>query len=1678
MVLCKNSLIIIIPSLPELAPSAATSRAINTDKALPDRPTDSRGTGTAGRPRDANPNTQQLGQEQITDISPQSLLNSASRGGRNLPIINRPSPGQTEKGMGGVPVQGQLFPPIRSNTAPVVLQKPPKKSLKKDGKLVISKPVIRESSSQNLMSKIATVDLATAAKNDRERRAMQPTAAAIIRPATAAQPDSLKNPQVFKRKEVAATATTVSPDTKRTSALLAPDATSTAAQVSPGVEDLRRRSPGSMFKHEQNASTNSEVLPHIAATMISPPPRSIKRPSVVGSQLSTHSTAPIIPPQNPKRQSSKSPLRDGSSTRVFIDPNTPPAIPSPLRHPKPKWPSSTDMASPLVPRVKPLPMPFSKNHHDAGPAEEHGEPPIESRLPLLSHKGSVKRDIRPSRQRPQSPVPENHAPAKTPVQMRLMSGIPLNPRSRYAPGPGPGLDDTGYAVMFINGTDNANVGYAQKKQADAERDSVVHRPRPIPRKSAIYKAEFSVKLSPALYHHRRSRSGGSIELVRTSMASSSEMLSSIPPFPQPPRSASAVMVKNTSHELAKRYGFETPLTGLDQTSPTTHRGLATGGTTAPSTTTTSSSGKFHNESRRQSSPILPASELRQLSMVVAGDKERLSGATAVAPSRSPRQEATSTSLDMDEVDPIGNDGRETVVVMLDTASEGSHSARSTRNSNSDSVTPASWHRRVGDVCPTFSVRNAGRRSLRRVPPPTPLLLSKSTRSVLVAETQPSPLESPQHALDEIQQQLKRLELAVQDEGPDRRDEPGAEARDKQRRTLLENIEAEMGLQESHWLQIREGLAGRSPPSSRWTQAQTPASSDSNLPTPAPSPNKSAPAESEGESGSGRSGDVAGAGPWPRPRQNRPGDRKMESPRSPLDESAVLRRLRHSGGAGGVSITSDDASAGLGFVGGGGAQSRTEPGTPSTPSTPSSPAQNKRLLSARIRAVAHRLSSPTPPDSDESDAEAVENIDFNLIGPANFVTSPVQASFAQAGLTRTLGGSPSAYQPPHQPVSHWSIGSDATSVASQIIQSPGLAYETFASDTQLESLPDTSKFDSPTRIINDYKDDGTPTSGSSERNIFSLSSSSAQPIESSPRRTLAQKPPRKSKRITLLPDIPESPKPLENKRGTLGIFQFPWGETSDIATLQPQRIAYMAMPGTMASGVPLVQAPMLESQGYPTSFFDHYDDDDRSAAAADSDGSTGGYSDDDEDFDETTLWEIASLLKSDKIPSRDSLFPDYESARPPSRAGFSTEAPRVEDKVAEQDSATEKPLPSLPPAHPLWKKPVAVKVSRDDKWMPQPEKKVWRALLDANSQSLRAPLRKAEFTPITSNSLWKPVEKVTQQPKTRTIRLWEKPTQTSVPRPEHTKASEAAINQAGPAQLWTAPIIVPRVYKGLPQAPESWNKYLTQKVKSERAKPRAAKETPIKSSSLWNTLNQTTKQNMTPEQALSTPPTSLPLPQSPSTMHQLWTPPPKLPEEHTPGLFSLSHIRHNYRTSPNKPAALETQRKLRIDARPLQPLRSNSLWSRAAVSRILAPPSPPNWLALSLQQQRPISPASASVADSDVSDASSAYSEETETSTLASQTPHRKRAAAAAATTVAEKEELDATLQEALASRRPLAEPAEDKLFFDVTTAHPVFAVDVLHITSDTCHPAATGYLHSVINGAPRKKARVVARNAM
>ncbi|KAM0668909.1 hypothetical protein ACQRIU_002471 [Beauveria bassiana] len=542
-----------------------------------------------------------------------------------------------------------------------------------------------------------------------------------------------------------------------------------------------------------------------------------------------------------------------------------------------------------------------------------------------------------------------------------------------------------------------------------------------------------------------------------------------------------------------------------------------------------------------------------------------------------------------------------------------------------------------------------------------------------------------------------------------------------------------------------------------------------------------------------------------------------------------------------------------------------------------------------------------------------------------------------------------------------------------------------------------------------------------------------------------------------------------------------------------------------------------------SFFDHYSDDD-DLPAADSDGSTGGYSDDeDEAFDETTLWEIANLLRSNEIPSRNSLFPGSEEDRPPSRAGFTSAdeatisavrhlpiADLEESTLGSEDNDLSPP-PLL--ENSLWKPKTMYTTATRSAGLTQPDEMTWGRYLGKQTETLRSAPRKSEPATITSTSLWalKPNQSDVLT-NAAANGLWRPTVEASIT-PSSTAPSTPFLASPLPTEssigdmfalpkvttrsheLWTPSAPVAVVSFGLPQDEQEWGRYTVKKFPSSRHKPRPSAQDAIYSTSLWVSSR--------PAAVVPAPPRK-----PASSTQPLWSKPAALPAEQTKGLWNASHIRHQYRTTDQRPAALYTARKLRTDRHPLPALRSASLWSTTTQTPAR---QVPDWLALSTTL-RPISPGGASSSDQDQDDAASASfdsnslrSEVTAASSVATSkqsAAHRKTASKQAA-----QEELDAAFRDVMQAGKPsvampVAVPEEEnaeqdkeeleeegqseekeeprekggaeekeELYYDSSRLHPVFAVDVLHAIDENVHPAATGYLHYVVNGAPKPRRR-------
>ncbi|KAM0562815.1 hypothetical protein ACHAPJ_001655 [Fusarium lateritium] len=143
------------------------------------------------------------------------------------------------------------------------------------------------------------------------------------------------------------------------------------------------------------------------------------------------------------------------------------------------------------------------------------------------------------------------------------------------------------------------------------------------------------------------------------------------------------------------------------------------------------------------------------------------------------------------------------------------------------------------------------------------------------------------------------------------------------------------------------------------------------------------------------------------------------------------------------------------------------------------------------------------------------------------------------------------------------------------------------------------------------------------------------------RPTPRKPPRRIKRVTLLPDILESPKPLPDRRGTLGIFQFPWGDRSDCATVTTRSLAPRAMSGTIVEtgvdGGMQSNRSEFDMEDYEQDDEDYYD-------------SSETYDSDDEDcFEKVQLVAQPTPTPTDKLlhvtPPRKSLASHEDEINP-------------------------------------------------------------------------------------------------------------------------------------------------------------------------------------------------------------------------------------------------------------------------------------------------------------------------------------------------------------------------------------------------------------------------------------------------
>ncbi|RYP58584.1 hypothetical protein DL769_008898 [Monosporascus sp. CRB-8-3] len=1104
----------------------------------------------------------------------------------------------------------------------------------------------------------------------------------------------------------------------------------------------------------------------------------------------------------------------------------------------------------------------------------------------------------------------------------------------------------------------------------SQTNSIVHRPRPIPRTSDKDRQVF-----PAEIAHRRTESSGSILNKKSVLKSVAGSPTQLPPLPPAPKSAGHISrphpnnTQSMTFEEKMDFFYAPPLSAFSAATTSKHTSSVSAMPPVPnafietklppsnanvevgshhrgSTMTNNSSvrtasvldfnevpgemrrstvlptaegprdtadasdksglpgitddrrrsnDRFQVDMKRKSSPVLPN---RQSGSTITEDSRdgdcatncgSLHSAVALVHLQQARRCARSTYIKPDtrqteprgqHADPSRNDGPgEIMTVMLDSAlhaeAQKSFDAENTRSQNiaaSKVHSLPSFHRRVGDECPTFSRRN--KTMSRKMPPPPPLLLNQKggKKAIIVQSTAPSPLESPENAYQMIEEQLQKLEQANE----------GSVRNERERMTLLHNLELEMGQQENKWQTLQLNIKRDSVSTVKTSPARN------------SRPTSIVDASSQGYA-------------------QRVLPPKRASRGSFLNSSSTIRSRD-----GDVVVTPSSQN------------SRNN--RASIQQTRLAEAQIENMANAPELILKHNnlsflavskfsLGSPSPPDTDESefDFEAESDDVPQELNSSAFKTTPAHGLW-EPKLPATATGSSGLWnapaEPPRKTREHYEL--PALSVRVKVRKN-------------LEPLAVESSFlwqkNTGTR-------EDKATSGLWQERILI----EPQQPQKTTSRALATRPPRRNKRITLLPDIPESPKPLD-ERGTLGIFQFPSGEKSEHATVPPRPTqVFTAMPGTMTTGGPKISA-ILEARARrieteetsPSTFFDDSDED----CGDNFDESTARESTGDE-FDETTLWEIANLLRTQQVRTMnslllvspcsssefdDSMLDGYEDVLSGDEYDdeYDDEGMVEFEMVCEEDTTTGQPTA-------MFFKPTTVKsllwndetICKDTTHfgLPQPDNEVWNAYIAEASYDTHPRSRIEEILPIESNKLWMPSTKdVTVVYSTG---LW-----------ALTRATSAAPSQS-PAEaslLWSK----------ASQSPQSPLKGLFD-VASRRSDFRRTSAQPA---ALY--MAKASRVTLEPLQRLST--TGLWNTQkrnvatfSHSTVHQLWEKSAVISMQQSESLFDIRFKKVDYRRTSQIPAALSMSRKPSIKRESLAELTSRNLWAVQPSRKPLSTPS--------------------------------------------------------------------------------------------------------------------------------------------
>lgn len=573
----------------------------------------------------------------------------------------------------------------------------------------------------------------------------------------------------------------------------------------------------------------------------------------------------------------------------------------------------------------------------------------------------------------------------------------------------------------------------------------------------------------------------------------------------------------------------------------------------------------------------------------------------------------------------------------------------------------SWHRRVGDDCPTFTARESTVKH-RRGPPPAPLRLQRISNTMLI-ETEPSPLESPEYLLGHGEHRSENLKRTSQT----------SSIGHAQRVTLLADLETEMGAQEDQWKKLRHTIIRDS-------------LSTINL-----SPNQ---------------------GGFVAEKASTIWARLQETHGTNIPTLADLSRSRNHSMNPAAYKASDNAS-------------------PSHLSVPRS-----RVSYVTTSHTTSQVGSPTPPDTDEIEAAAETEL-------AMLYMQSVQMAQQDSSpkLWRLEAQSPTITK---LSASLWSpsFSSSLVPVEATGLSSPVSRVPSWRSHQPLDI--ESSKLWSP-QVAQPTKASPGGLWGSFSRTAGKTEEFKEPTTARINPKPVVEKPVRKFVRISELPDILESPKPMPDKRGTLGIFQFAWGEKSATGVVSPAALNPVAISGTMTSGGALINptfASGVASYGLdgtqPPSFYDDDDEEDIGDNFSDSE-----YDDEDDGFDEATIWEIATLLQPSH-PSSESpttTISQFKWMRSGTRSSVVASPTGSFDSLTSRPAslvgAVDAPRPTEPkPVAMLWKgKSFLFQANTKTKGLPQPGDKAWNSYLQAADSAPRTHKRRIDPIEIASSGLW-------------------------------------------------------------------------------------------------------------------------------------------------------------------------------------------------------------------------------------------------------------------------------------------------------------------------------------------------------